>query len=275
MRITGIKAYRVELPLRRGQLQLVGRQVACSVFDSTVVAVETDDGPVGHGEVCPLGPVLPAGLRRGRAGGARASSGPHLIGQDPRELGRAQPPHGRGAEGPPLRQVGDRRGLLGHPRPGAGLPVCTLLGGRFGEDFALYRAISQESPGRRWRPRSRATGPRATAGSSSRSAASRTTTSPASAPSRPSWSPATCLVADANTGWTMHEAGPGRATRSATSTSTSSSPASTYEECLSIRRRTAMPFVLDELIDGLPMVVRGLADGRWTSSTSRSASSAA
>ena len=28
----------------------------------------------------------------------------------------------------------------------AGLPVCTLLGGRYGEDFVLYRAISQESP---------------------------------------------------------------------------------------------------------------------------------
>ncbi len=28
----------------------------------------------------------------------------------------------------------------------AGLPVCELLGGRCGEDFQLYRAISQGSP---------------------------------------------------------------------------------------------------------------------------------
>jgi L-alanine-DL-glutamate epimerase-like enolase superfamily enzyme len=28
----------------------------------------------------------------------------------------------------------------------ANLPVCTLLGGRFGESVRLYRAISQESP---------------------------------------------------------------------------------------------------------------------------------
>ena len=27
-----------------------------------------------------------------------------------------------------------------------GQPVCTLLGGRYGDDFGLYRAISQESP---------------------------------------------------------------------------------------------------------------------------------
>ena len=26
------------------------------------------------------------------------------------------------------------------------MPVCMLLGGRYGEDFGLYRAISQESP---------------------------------------------------------------------------------------------------------------------------------
>jgi L-alanine-DL-glutamate epimerase-like enolase superfamily enzyme len=33
-----------------------------------------------------------------------------------------------------------------------------------------------------------------------------------------------------------------------------------YEECLAIRRRTARPFVLDEVIDGLAMVLRGHAD---------------
>jgi L-alanine-DL-glutamate epimerase-like enolase superfamily enzyme len=27
-----------------------------------------------------------------------------------------------------------------------GQPVCTLLGGRYGDDVILYRAISQESP---------------------------------------------------------------------------------------------------------------------------------
>ena len=27
-----------------------------------------------------------------------------------------------------------------------GQPVCVLLGGRYGEDFVLYRAISQEAP---------------------------------------------------------------------------------------------------------------------------------
>jgi L-alanine-DL-glutamate epimerase-like enolase superfamily enzyme len=34
-----------------------------------------------------------------------------------------------------------------------------------------------------------------------------------------------------------------------------------YEECLSIRRRTPRPFILDESIDGIGMVLRGHADG--------------
>jgi cis-L-3-hydroxyproline dehydratase len=34
----------------------------------------------------------------------------------------------------------------------AGLPVCELLGGRYGDDFHLYRAISQEDARRHGRP---------------------------------------------------------------------------------------------------------------------------
>ncbi|MEE2990165.1 MAG: enolase C-terminal domain-like protein, partial [Planctomycetota bacterium] len=37
-------------------------------------------------------------------------------------------------------------------------------------------------------------------------------------------------------------------------------PCASYEECLSIRRRTDHPFVLDEVIDGVDVLVRGCAD---------------
>ena len=68
MRITGIAAYKVELPLREGSYKWSGGK-AVSVFDSTVVRVETDVGVVGHGEVCPLGPFyLPAYANGVRAG---------------------------------------------------------------------------------------------------------------------------------------------------------------------------------------------------------------
>ena len=116
MKITRIAAYRVELPLHEGSYNWSGGK-SVSVFDSTIVRVETDTGLVGHGEVCPLGPFyLPAYADGVRAG--IAELGPHLIGEDPPELGQAQPPDGRRAQGASLRQVGHRHRLLGHPRPG-------------------------------------------------------------------------------------------------------------------------------------------------------------
>ena len=55
MKITRILAYRVELPLRESSYKWSGGK-SVTVFDSTIVRVETNTGLVGHGEVCPLGP---------------------------------------------------------------------------------------------------------------------------------------------------------------------------------------------------------------------------
>ena len=78
MKITAIHVYQVDLPLVEGRYTWSdGRYV--SVFDSTVVEIETDTGLRGYGEVCPLGPFyLPA-----FGAGARAGIGelaPHLMG---------------------------------------------------------------------------------------------------------------------------------------------------------------------------------------------------
>ena len=72
--------------------------------------------------------------------------------------------------------------------------------------------------------------------------------------------PGDVLVADANTGWTMHEAA--RVCDAVRDVDVYiEQPCASYEACLTIRRRTAKPFVLDEVMDGLDMVVRGHADG--------------
>ena len=84
MKIVRIFAHRVELPLHEGSYKWSGGK-SVSVFDSTIVGVETDSGLVGHGEVCPLGPFyLPAYAEGVRAG--LKELGPHLLGLDPREL---------------------------------------------------------------------------------------------------------------------------------------------------------------------------------------------
>ncbi len=68
------------------------------------------------------------------------------------------------------------------------------------------------------------------------------------------------LVADANTGWLMHEAA-----RVADAVAKLDvyieQPCKSYEECLTIRRRTARPFILDENIDGLQALLRAHGDG--------------
>ena len=127
MKITRILAYRVELPLHEGSYKWSGGK-SVTVFDSTIVAVETDAGITGYGEVCPLGPFyLPAYASGVRAG--IAELGPHLLGEDPPQLGKLNRRMDAALQGPPLRQVGDRHGLLGHPRQGDG-PAGLRAAGR-------------------------------------------------------------------------------------------------------------------------------------------------
>ena len=67
------------------------------------------------------------------------------------------------------------------------------------------------------------------------------------------------LVADANTGWTQHEAM--RVVRAVRDVDVYiEQPCLTYEECLAVRRHTDHPFVLDENVDGLDMLLRAKAD---------------
>jgi L-alanine-DL-glutamate epimerase-like enolase superfamily enzyme len=67
------------------------------------------------------------------------------------------------------------------------------------------------------------------------------------------------LIADANTGWLKHEAI--RVIRAVKDVDVYiEQPCLSYQECLSIRQRTDHPFVLDELIDNIDVLLRGHAD---------------
>src|SRR5690606_33234020 len=144
MKITAIRAYRVELPLHEGSYKWSGgNQVV--VFDSTVIAVETDAGITGYGEVCPLGPAyLPAYAEGVRTG--LKEIGPKLLGLDPRDLGVLNRRMDQALRGHPYVKSSIDVACWDILGKAAGLPVVTLLDGRYGDSFALYRAISQESP---------------------------------------------------------------------------------------------------------------------------------
>jgi L-alanine-DL-glutamate epimerase-like enolase superfamily enzyme len=256
MKIRRIAAYQVDLPLREGSYRWSGGK-SVTVFDSTVVEVETDADVVGHGEVCPLGPFyLPA-----YAGGVRAGLaelGPHLLGEDPRQLDRLNRRMDAALKGHPYVKSALDMACWDILGKATGQPVCTLLGGRYGDDFVLYRAISQESPEsmagkvagyraegyRRFQlkvggqPEEDIDRIRAVAAELQRGDR---------------------LVADANTGWRMHDAM--RVVRAVRDIDVYiEQPCLSYEECLSVRRHSNHPFVLDEVVDSIEMLVRGQAD---------------
>ena len=257
MKISAIRVYQVNLPLVEGRYSWSeGKYV--DVFDSTVVELLTDDGRSGFGEVCPLGPFyLPAFGSGARAGIKELSAS--LIGQDPTAIG-------------PINQLMDRA-LLGHPYvksaidmacwdllgKACGKSVCDLFGGKFGESVALYRAISQ-------RPADEM------AQNVAEHRADGYTKFQLKVGGRPAddierihaaaevLTAGEILVADANTGWRVDDAI--RVVNAVRDRDVYiEQPCRSYEHCLTVRRRTSLPFILDENITDIEALMRGHSDG--------------
>jgi L-alanine-DL-glutamate epimerase-like enolase superfamily enzyme len=257
MEVSRIEVYQVDLPLHEGSYDWSeGKSV--EVFDSTIVAVETDEDVTGYGEVCPLGaaylPAFPGGARAGIA-----ELAPALLGVDPTEPAS-------------VSRLMDHR-MRGHPYAksaldvacwdilgkATGVPVATLLGGRFGDSVELYRAISQNSPTEmaasvaKYRDEGYSKFQLKVGGEIEddveriRESATELDRSHT-------------LVADANTGWVQHDAV--RVVNAVDDVDVYvEQPCETYEECLAVRRQTTLPVVLDEIIDGVDALVRGQSEG--------------
>ena len=257
VKISAIRVYQVDLPLVEGRYSWSEGKFV-EVFDSTVVELLTDNGLSGYGEVCPLGPFyLPAFGPGARAGIGELSA--TLLGQDPTAIG-------------PINRLMDRA-LLGHPYVKSaidmacwdllgkvtGKSVCDLMGGKFGDSVALYRAISQ----------------RPTDEMAENVAAHRAdgyTKFQLKVGGQPSddidrihavadiLSEGEVLVADANTGWRVDDAA--RVVNAVRDRDVYiEQPCRSYEHCLAVRRRTSLPFILDENITGIEALLRGHADG--------------
>lgn len=256
MKITRILAYRVELPLFEGTYKWSGGK-SVSVFDSTVVRVETDAGIAGHGEVCPLGPFYLPAYAEGVRAGIR-ELGPHLIGEDPRQLGKLNRRMDAALKGHAYVKSGLDMACWDVLGQSTGMPVCELLGARYGDDYPLYRAVSQE-PAEVMA--ARVAGYRAegygrfqlkVGGNPDEDIERIRAVSKLLGPGER-------LIADANTGWTQHEAM--RVVQAVRDVDVYiEQPCLTYEECLSVRRLCPRPFVLDENVDSIDMLMRAKAD---------------
>jgi len=256
MKISRIFAHRVELPLHEGSYKWSGGK-SVSVFDSTVIGVETDTGLVGYGEVCPLGPFYLPAYAEGVRSGLRELA-PHLLGFDPRELAKLNYRMDAALKGHAYVKSGIDVACWDILGKATGLPVCVLMGGRFGDAVRLYRAISQESPEQMAR---KVAGYRAEGYTrfQLKVGGDPDTDIERIRAVRAMLLPGDRLVADANTGWTQHEAM--RVVRAVSDVDVYiEQPCLTYEECLAVRRHTNHPFVLDENVDGLDMLLRAKAD---------------
>jgi L-alanine-DL-glutamate epimerase-like enolase superfamily enzyme len=140
-----------------------------------------------------------------------------------------------------------------------GKSVCDLMGGKFGESVALYRAISQ----------------RPTAEMAENVAAHRAdgyTKFQLKVGGRPKddiermhavaeiLTDGEVLVADANTGWRVDDAL--RVVNAVRDLDVYiEQSCRSYEHCLTVRHKTSLPFILDENITGIDALLRGYSDG--------------
>lgn len=261
MKITRISVYQVDLPMKEGSYSWSTQSF--SAFDSTVVAIETDEGITGYGETCPLGPSYLAAYAEGaRAGIAKIS--PDLIGEDPTELDC----------------INDRMDVLlkGHPYvksaidmacwdifgKATGLPVYALLGGKRQEQIKLFKVISRTDPdvmaarvaeyrdmGFRQFQMKVGEDPTTDIERFRKVAAA--------------MQPGEVMDADANTGWRQHDAirvvdAVQPLAREHDIRLYIEQPCLTYEECLNVRQHTDLPMILDECMESLAVLLRGYQD---------------
>ena len=256
MKITGIRAYQVDLPLHEGTYKWSGGN-SVDVFDSTVVVVDTDSGLSGYGEVCPLGSAYLAAYASGARTGLKELA-PGLLGADPTQLGVLNRRMDQLMRGHPYVKSAIDMACWDILGKASSQSVATLLGGTYGDDFPLYRAISQDAPDRM---AASVAGYRAEGytkfqlkvGGNPDVDIERIRAVAAQMQS------GDVLIADANTGWRQHEAV--RIAHAVRDVDVYlEQPCLSYEECLAVRRHTDRPFVLDEVIDDLSAVLRGVSD---------------
>jgi L-alanine-DL-glutamate epimerase-like enolase superfamily enzyme len=257
MKIKSIKVYKIGLPLKEGSYKW-SHNNEVKEFDNTVVKIETDNNYFGFGEVCNLGSTYLPAYDKGVRSGIR-EIGQSLIGQDPTNIIS-------------INNIMDQN-LKGHPYVKSPidiacwdlfgnfykLPVWKILGGKFGESIDLYRAISQEDPKimsekvmgykkdgyKKFQLK---------VGGNPKIDIERIIQV------RSILDKSDILVADANTGWLMHDA-----LKVVKATEHLDiyyeQPCMSYKECLAIRNKTNNPFILDENIDSIESFLTAIKDG--------------
>lgn len=257
MKITRIRLFRQFQPFRDGPYTCSGNRTALG-FDSAIVAIDTDQGLTGWGEMAPLGSFYSEAFSAGARVGIEELA-PILIGQDPTQSARIAELLDLHMMGQPYVKAALDMACWDLKGRAAGQPLCETLGGRFGEGIALYRSISQDAP--------EAMAKRAQkylkegyrrlqvkVGGDPMVDVQRFEAVRAVVPSD------VVLFCDANGGWTLQQArrfllGVGSADF------TLEQPCFSYAECRELRAQCRQPMVLDESITSLEALLNAIHDG--------------
>ena len=256
LRIVGITGYRLDQPFRDGPYVCSGGRSALG-FDSLVVAIETDAGVTGWGEMAPLGAFYDPAF----ASGARAAFSelaPALLGEDPTQVAAMARRMDHLLKGHPYAKSALDMACWDILGKVAGLPLAELLGGRYGEHVDLYRSVSQD------RPDKMVARANAYLAEGYRRIQVKVGLDPDEDIERMQAVRAAVgggivLFADANGGWSTLQARRFlRATRDLDYAM--EQPCASYAECRALRGDCDRPMILDESIDSLAALVQAHAD---------------
>lgn len=143
MKIVEIAVFAHRLPVVGGPYRIASSVV--HELDSTLVRITTDDGLVGWGETCPVGPTY----QPHHAGGARAALdeiAPHLIGADPLQIGLLHRAMDAALEGHRYAKAALDVAAYDVTGRALGLRVADLLGGAVTERVPSYYAAGIGAP---------------------------------------------------------------------------------------------------------------------------------
>lgn len=257
LEIQKIDVFQVDLPYAGGVYRLSGGREYTS-FDATIVRITTRDGLEGWGESTPFGATWIASHALGVRSGI-AEIAPSLLGLDPRRVDR-------------INDAMDAA-LVGHEHAktaldvacwdlfgkSVGLPVCELLGGRTGVRMPVISSIYMGEPDdmRRRVAEHRALGyigHSVKIGGEPRVDAARIAASLADA------RPGEFYIVDANGGMTVESVLRMLRLLPHGLDFVLEAPCATWRECLSLRRRTDVPIIFDELATNDASIVQLIAE---------------
>ena len=142
MRITRLHLWHVPLTSHVTYHMAAGK--TCDTVETVVLAVETDSGHTGWGEVCPIPHYLPA-YARGVAP-ALVELTPVLMGADPVGPDALMAQADRHLQGHVYAKSALDIALWDLTGQAAGLPLAVMLGGQQGPDLPLYHSITCIDP---------------------------------------------------------------------------------------------------------------------------------